>query len=405
MDDYFLKRTKQLAAGLMISGLLNVGLLLALFFVWYGAHTPLLSLDQIEAKVEDVGPNKAVVLEAMRQLPYEQLVLELRNSEQVEDGFSRRDLALGTLVSQHHFNLNKALAGAALQPRQFALGQTRLVLFPGLTEAQLTRVADYASTEQWPLTSEGLFLKLKEKKEPSLKAAFSMTSEYAAVETLVRACGLDSPKEQLIQMLAEGNWKELYAFALETGGELSNARLQKLLLTYVENCSPVAAEMLVHHYPEYALKRLDDQTVILLLRQLKSPSPAAEAYAKELLLSPRSRTVWQAAAIRLYQFHGEPAPKSFDYRATVKRFIAPAVLEKKFVKPKAAAVQKEPVAPKKAATTPPKKEDKKQFLHVVRQGESLWTIARQYHIDGEVLKKANSLKSNTIREGQVLIIP
>lgn len=423
MDDFLIKRTKQLTGGLILSGSLNVGLILALFFVWKSAHTPTLSLEQIEARVEKAdGSGKAAVLTTLMPLHYEQLVTELGSKELVEDGYTKRDLALGLLVSKHYFNISKALPGTPLQSRQFLLGSEKITLFPGLSDEQLRKVADYAATEQWPFTSQGLFAKLKEKKEPSLKTAFCMTPEYASLETLTRACGLDVSKDQIVQMLLEGSFEKLQEYAKE--GDLSNSRLQKILLGYVDSCSPTAADILVTSYPEFASKKLDDPAVIGLLRQLKVKSSAAENYAKEILLSPRSRAVWQAAAVRLYQFHGEAAPKTFDYRAAVSRFVTPAALEKKVVvlqtkKPSTApsslpaGKEKQNEASSKAKNkelaakknNPAVKGEKKQFLHVVRGGESLWTIARQYHVDGESLKKANALKNDKIREGQVLIIP
>jgi LysM repeat protein len=46
--------------------------------------------------------------------------------------------------------------------------------------------------------------------------------------------------------------------------------------------------------------------------------------------------------------------------------------------------------------------------HTVQAGESLWTISKTYYGSGDYharISEANRLKNNTIRAGQVLVIP
>lgn len=47
----------------------------------------------------------------------------------------------------------------------------------------------------------------------------------------------------------------------------------------------------------------------------------------------------------------------------------------------------------------------KPATHKVRTGENLWTIARKHGVTVTALKRANDLRSSTIRPGQVLSIP
>jgi LysM repeat protein len=46
-----------------------------------------------------------------------------------------------------------------------------------------------------------------------------------------------------------------------------------------------------------------------------------------------------------------------------------------------------------------------QRSHVVRSGESLWGIARQYGVTMEQVRRANRLLDDQVRLGQTLIIP
>lgn len=45
------------------------------------------------------------------------------------------------------------------------------------------------------------------------------------------------------------------------------------------------------------------------------------------------------------------------------------------------------------------------YEYTVQAGATLHTIAKAYHVDVESIRKANKLKNNTIRAGQVLYIP
>lgn len=48
---------------------------------------------------------------------------------------------------------------------------------------------------------------------------------------------------------------------------------------------------------------------------------------------------------------------------------------------------------------------KKDGMHVVRRGETLWSIARQYGTTVKKLKRINNMKSNKIKVGQILKLP
>jgi LysM repeat protein len=70
--------------------------------------------------------------------------------------------------------------------------------------------------------------------------------------------------------------------------------------------------------------------------------------------------------------------------------------------PKVAKVEK----PTYASIVPlPSSSSSKASTHKVRSGESLWTIARKNGVSVTALKRANDLRSSTIKPGQVLSIP
>lgn len=47
----------------------------------------------------------------------------------------------------------------------------------------------------------------------------------------------------------------------------------------------------------------------------------------------------------------------------------------------------------------------RQLTHVVRKGETLYSISRQYGVSIETLQLLNELKDNTIKIGQILLVP
>ena len=69
---------------------------------------------------------------------------------------------------------------------------------------------------------------------------------------------------------------------------------------------------------------------------------------------------------------------------------------------KQAPTKKKQELPKKIETKPTAS---KQVVHVVQAGESLWVISRRYKVDVEMIKKSNTLTSDSLQPGMVLKIP
>lgn len=69
--------------------------------------------------------------------------------------------------------------------------------------------------------------------------------------------------------------------------------------------------------------------------------------------------------------------------------------------PRRAAVQK----PRKKKSPPPRPENSETIVHVVKRGESLWSISKRYRIPISTIKRENNLRRSTIYAGKVLHIP
>ena len=168
-DSPWVSRTKWLTQALIISGTLNIALIATFAYFVLKDKQQTLTLELKPTSTTPLITN-AELLHSYSLLPYQELLLRLENSDHIEEGLTKRDLSLACLVAFHHFNLDKALGGLTLQKRTipFTEGQETIDIpvFPGLTDYQFLAIIQYAKTEQWPLTSRGLFYELKRSASP-----------------------------------------------------------------------------------------------------------------------------------------------------------------------------------------------------------------------------------------------
>ncbi len=180
-----------------------------------------------------------------------------------------------------------------------------------------------------------------------------------------------------------------------------------------------------------AVRKLDDMHVKAMLALLTEKTTEAEKFALALLTSPRGDSVWQLAALRLYQYAGEPVPEKFQHHEALARFLSKKTAIRKAVPaPIAIANAAKPIVntPKPIvnaakATTPPSKPQnkpsaktvvavvkkepiaKKDRLYIVQEGDSLWKISRRFKIDMEKIKAYNRMTSDNLKPGTSLRIP
>ena len=170
------KRAKILTQALLVSVALNLGLLATFFYT-------VLEKKEQEVVFEMPPPserNHTVLLPSLSNgellacytaLSFQELLALLDNEELVEEGYRKRDLALGSLVAFHFFNLEKALGAPPVQKRTVSFihkdqEKVDVTIFPGFSTEQYEAVKRYAKTEKWPFTAEGLFYELKHAPTP-----------------------------------------------------------------------------------------------------------------------------------------------------------------------------------------------------------------------------------------------
>lgn len=411
-----------LKRALIFSGILNVILMLVLVYSLMHEKPPAPYFELKPAfKNEQVPPlamahSNAEMVRQMRQFPMEQLIGMLNDTQLVEDGFKQRDLSLASLIAFHYFDLPRALLGLPQpeQQRPVTYGKLKngspavVTLYPSLSEEQFQAIKDFANREKWPLTSQGLFLAVRQKlaktqaPDPSLIDAFYLTPEFLSVEMLFNRSDKRVEKQELLQLLAEGDWKMLSSFAEQQRAvqDLSSSRRQRLLLDYVEHRSRAAAYLLLKTDADFAAHKLDDLHVIALLRLLPHKTPESEQFAVSQLTSPRSNAVWKTAARRLYAYAGEQLPESYQHHAAIERFAAKGDSKKVAVvlpltkpKPPKAVAKKE--SPSKKTTR----------THLVKEGTRSGRSRAAIKWRLPPSKRQTSCSRISFARGQLLLFP
>ncbi len=410
-DNLWARRTKWLTQALIISGTLNIGLIATFAYFVLKEKQQTLAIELKPASKETSTPaTNSQLLRSYSLLPYQELLLRLENKDLIEEGLTKRDLGLACLVAFHHFNLDKALGGLPLQKRAIPFtnndGQETIdvPVFPGLADYQFQAILQYAKTEKWPLTSQGLFYELKRSPSPrdlSLLDTFYLSPEYHAVYTLLTKTGINITREQIIDFVCDGEWKTLSDFTQQQRNslDLSPDRRRLMLLEYLNNHSKLAAKILLDADLDFISKRLDDAQILTILDLYPDKSPTLENFAKELLSSPRTDAVRKHAASILFALAGEPLPEPYNHQLAIQRFL-PQLATK--------AIEQAPpaiITPTKApvSATPPAKPKKK--LHTVEPGDNLWKIARRYHVSVEEIMRLNHMDTEKLRLGKQLEIP
>lgn len=344
------RKTRLLTQLLLLSITLNVGLL-ATFF--YRSLTPEPVATEVSPKNHFEVTNGEMIYSYFH-CTFNELVDKLSDERLVEEGYRVCDLALACLVSYHHFDLERALPSARIQRRHLLFvhvdggEQVDIPVFPGLTEEDFSAVAQFAQREKHPLTPKGLFLALSESNEKSLQEAFFRTSPFVAVQTLFNREGMELSQPELLALLREGNWSIIRKIHEEK--VFTKEQQLAVLSSLVGEGSEKAARLLLTIDKEYALKRLPDETLAKLVKHTDD---------KEVL-----KTV----------AHG------------VRQDKVRAVAQEKLGEPQ---VNRE--GPE---------------TYVIKKGDTLWHIAKKFHVTVKDLQKANTITNlDKIKPGKEITIP
>ncbi|MDJ0652025.1 MAG: LysM peptidoglycan-binding domain-containing protein [Simkaniaceae bacterium] len=338
---------------LIISGTLNIALIATFVTFVVKERKEVVIPIAMEVPLKKVTLSNQEVIRNFSGMPYENLVQALYDETHVEEGQRRCDLALAFLGAYHHFDVERAFAGYPIERRVMLLDdEKKIILYPGLSDGRLEAVRNFARTEVWPLTPEGLFREIQMRSEipQSLKEAFENTTEYFVVKRAFHRLPCSISEEALFSFITEGSWEEIKVLAeqIQKSPDGKVADFIPFLMPRMEKGSKLAAHLLVLLEKEYALKQLDDAQMKQLLALLAGETPACKAFLSEVKNSLRSDQM-QGLADRLLE-------------------------------------------------NPPRR-------YIVQAGDSLWKLSIDYGTKVEVIKEMNGLESKNLQLGTELLLP
>ncbi|MGK5594166.1 MAG: LysM peptidoglycan-binding domain-containing protein [Parachlamydiaceae bacterium] len=376
--DEKLSKIRFLTLALFISGSFNI-LLLAFLFYWAFLEKPSTNFYQLKPKTESSLLLDEELFNQVRYLKFNELIERLSRGGFQEE----QDLALSVLVTFYDFDIQRALS-SSLTPlvSKMALSKTgeKMIVFPYLNEEQRALIVEFAKKEKWPLKGKGLFFMLKQpkfKQDPSLIDAFYLTEEFILARNLCARSLKNIFNEELLAMLLEGQWKTLADFCQKQKKmqDLTTENRRKFFLDYLKQGSRTSAFILLKTDWEYAVNHLKDELVVAIMQLLNDEAPELIKYASSVLASPRGDLARQVAQKRLDEVRIK--------RTKIQEQVLVALPKDKL----------------KGGT---KVREKTYF---VRDGDSLWKIAKKHHVDVEKLKRHNQLSSDFLKPGTVLKIP
>lgn len=388
---YLIKRIRHLSIALIVSATLNIAVLALLLFwiVRERPPTPYCELKPASYEQKHISLTEQrecnEQLNQLSRLSFSQLIDRLSNAQQLENGCEERELALACLVSLHFFDIHRALSKEIhpLQPRLLTWSPKgsehpiALILYSNLTQQQYLAIERFARTERWPLTTEGLFCKLKEYKGKSfsdnhLEETFTLTSEFWTVELLFSRSGSNIGKHDIVSILLEGEWTDFKKFVEQQRRlqDTSELRKQKFLLDYANLGSTIAAKILAktnNNHLEMGINRLAQASVDSTSPPIERPKIAGKI-EKKIVKNEDKISV-----------RGVKTPKS------------------------------EPLEVLKTNSSSSQKWEGGRLpqiiFYTVQDGDNLWKIANRFGVKVDEIKKINQLNSDVLKKGSTLSIP
>ncbi|WP_213318708.1 LysM peptidoglycan-binding domain-containing protein [Chlamydiifrater volucris] len=308
-------------------------------------------------------------IEIMTSLPLGDL-FTLLDSEGTVHGRPLKQFALGAAVSFHHFDIVKAVEKPVSMVELEEKGK-KILVPEGLKELEYSLAKKFFAEEKYPYTSRGLFILLNQGLQSGnvseeLIVAFCSTPEFLYLRNLlVGAEEKVSSLASLVRMVILGGEEVFFSLCSEKSRAtlISDAARRQCLSTYLRAEFPLASLLFLVHDSDYVVHTFPDERLIKFLRILPMSSPYAEKFCCQILSSPRSSEV---------------------------KVVAQALLSKEDVR-------------KRNVRSGDTLGDSKEYI--VKEGDSLWSVAKKFRVSVDALSQANGMKTSKILPGNRLKIP
>jgi hypothetical protein len=204
-----LKKYRRLSQFLIVSSLLNVAFVSSAIYQYF---KPVKALEWATSKAP-LTEDATSVLKSFLSSSYQDLVSKLALKTQIEPGLYKRDLALAVLHDSYSIDIARALSRLNLhfQPLSYLDGhKQKWIQVPrGLSDSEFELVIQFIKQEAWPLTSKGLFLKLKFGiKEGPLQQAFHRCYEFSRLYDALSAQIPNFKQDMLESVLLKGEFQD-----------------------------------------------------------------------------------------------------------------------------------------------------------------------------------------------------
>ncbi|WP_348663692.1 LysM peptidoglycan-binding domain-containing protein [Chlamydia vaughanii] len=233
-------------------------------------------------------------------------------------------------------------------------------LLPNLADNEYGLVRKYLSLERYPFTSRGLFIAISKNLERGVVDEdclyhFCHTAEFLYLRTLL--CGADeqvSTVASLARMVIRNGEQVFFSLCNESNRAtaISDEQRQKILSTYLDLGEPLAALLLLVHDEDWVVHEFTDAALQTFVDLLPKESPYSQNFISRLESTPRV----------VHNTHKEVTSDLGDKEANFEDYI-------------------------------------------IKDGDSLWLIARRYGLTIEEIMRVNHMNHHRLLPGKRLKLP
>ncbi|WP_201456635.1 LysM peptidoglycan-binding domain-containing protein [Chlamydia sp. 17-3921] len=231
-------------------------------------------------------------------------------------------------------------------------------LLPNLKEKEFTTVLRYLSIQKYPYTSRGLFRMIscalnEGKVDEDCLYNFCLSPEFLYLRTLLAGADKEISVASLARMIIQGGEELFFSLCNEENHScaISDQERLKILRAYLERDEPLAALLLLIHDAEVVLHEFSNEDLQRLIRLLPRESQYSQDFLTRLAETPRQDQITNA----IFQDSAEVTSSMQEY--------------------------------------------------VIKEGDSLWLIARHFGISIEEIMRINQLSHHRLLPGKVLRLP
>lgn len=340
----------------------------------------------------------------------DELVAALSDGTLLANGYTTQEIALAVLRARG-FQVEDPMRPLHSWPQPLTSfsfnaldgSHQMLPLFSSLRPEDFRAVQEFLATSTVPYTALGIISRLATAPDDTaLKFALVRTDEWAAFQRLIHL-----PEEELIALSQHVDNQSFMAIVDYSRTHTEETNITPFLIS-LNAASPSAhlADFIAASSADFLVQSADDATV----EQIMSLLPISEhgvRLAMRLLNNQRKPAVWQAAQKYLAAASGTPTLATMtrdQILACLHHIVNPQKAENLPKK-----VPKDPVKPSSPVAEVSSRAATRQLkpyrTYVVKQGDTLWSIAKRFQVNVEKLKYLNGLRGTALKVGRELKIP